>query len=143
MNQYQTSPFSMPPVVKNLIMINVVMLVAKYALKSAGIDLDNILGLHYLGSPLFRPWQLVTHLFMHGDFWHLFFNMFALFMFGKILEMVWGSRRFMVYFFITGLGAAALHSFVTYLEMSALQKSVAAFANTHLPIYSQHLSNPT
>ena len=133
MNQYQTSPFSMPPVVKNLIMINVVMLVAKYALKSAGIDLDNILGLHYLGSPLFRPWQLVTHLFMHGDFWHLFFNMFALFMFGKILEMVWGSRRFMVYFFITGLGAAALHSFVTYLEMSALQKSVAAFANTPSP----------
>jgi membrane associated rhomboid family serine protease len=133
MNQYQTSPFSMPPVVKNLIIINVLMLVAKYALKSSGIDLDNILGLHYIGSPLFRPWQFVTHLFMHGDFFHLLFNMFALYMFGKVLETVWGSQRFLIYFFVTGLGAAALHSYVTYLEISHLQKTVAAFVNTPSP----------
>jgi len=133
MNQYQTSPFSMPPVVKNLILINIVMLVAKYALKNIGIDLDDLLGLHYIGSPLFRPWQFVTHLFMHGDFWHLLFNMFALYMFGKVLEMVWGSQRFLIYFFVTGLGAAALHSYVTYLEISHLQKSVAAFVNTPSP----------
>jgi len=123
----------MPPVVKNLIIINILMLVAKYALKSSGIDLDNILGLHYIGSPLFRPWQFVTHLFMHGDFFHLLFNMFALYMFGKVLEMVWGSERFLIYFFVTGLGAAALHSFVTYLEISHLQKTVAAFVNTPSP----------
>jgi membrane associated rhomboid family serine protease len=133
MNQYQSSPFSMPPVVKNLIIINILMLVAKYTLHNSGIDLDNILGLHYIGSPLFRPWQIVTHLFMHGDIWHLVFNMFALYMFGKVLEMVWGSQRFLIYFFVTGLGAAALHSYVTYLEMSALQKSVTAFTNTPSP----------
>lgn len=133
MNQYQSSPFSMPPVVKNLIIINVLMLVAKYALKNTGIDLDDLFGLHYMGSPLFRPWQFVTHLFMHGDFWHLFFNMFALYMFGKVLETVWGSQRFLIYFFVTGLGAAALHSYVTYLEISHLQKSVAAFVNTPSP----------
>jgi len=133
MNQYQTSPFSMPPVVKNLIMINVVMLVATWALKNIGIDLNEKLGLFYIGSPLFRPWQFVTHLFMHADIFHLFFNMFALYMFGKVLEMVWGSKRFLIYFFVTGLGAAALHSFVTYLEISALQKSVAAFINTPSP----------
>ena len=133
MNQYQSSPFSMPPVVKNLIMINAIMLLATWALKSTGIDLTERLGLFYPGSEYFRPYQFVTHMFMHGDFFHLLFNMFALYMFGKILEMVWGSKRFLIYFFVTGLGAAALHSFVTYLEMSALQKSVAAFVNTPSP----------
>jgi len=133
MNQYQTSPFSMPPVVKNLIMINVVMLVATWALKNMGIDLNEKLGLFYPGSEHFRPYQFVTHLFMHADIWHLFFNMFALFMFGKMLEMVWGSKRFLIYFFVTGLGAAVLHSFVTYLEIQSLQKHVAAFVNTPSP----------
>ena len=133
MNRYQTSPFSMPPVVKNLILINVLMWIAKYPFMNMGIDLTEKLGLHYIGSPLFRPYQFVTHLFMHADFFHLFFNMFALYMFGKVLEMVWGPRRFLVYFFVTGLGAALLHSYVTYLEMSSLQKSVAAFVNTPSP----------
>ena len=147
MNRYQTSPFSMPPVVKNLILINVLMWIAKYPFMNMGIDLTEKLGLHYIGSPLFRPYQFVTHLFMHGDFWHLFFNMFALYMFGKVLEMVWGPRRFLVYFFVTGLGAAALHSFVTYLEISSLQKSVAAFVNTPSPellaaFVKAHLSHP-
>jgi len=133
MNQYQTSPFSMPPVVKNLIMINVVMLVATWALKNMGIDLNEKLGLFYPGSEHFRPYQFVTHLFMHADIWHLFFNMFALYMFGKVLEMVWGSKRFLIYFFVTGLGAAALHSMVTYFEIQSLQKHVIAFVNTPSP----------
>jgi len=133
MNQYQTSPFSMPPVVKNLIMINIVMLVATWALKNIGIDLNEKLGLFYPGSEHFRPYQFITHLFMHADFFHLLFNMFALYMFGKVLEMVWGSKRFLIYFFVTGLGAAALHSFVTYLEIQSLQKHVAAFVNTPSP----------
>ena len=133
MSQYQTSPFSMPPVVKNLIMINIVMLVATWALKNIGIDLTEKLGLFYPSSEHFRPYQFVTHIFMHANFMHLLFNMFALYMFGKVLEMVWGSQRFLIYFFVTGLGAAALHSFVTYLEMSHLQKSVTAFINTPSP----------
>jgi len=147
MNQYQSSPFSMPPVVKNLIMINILMLVATWALRNIGIDLTEKLGLFYPGSEHFRPYQFITHLFMHADFFHLLFNMFALYMFGKVLEMVWGPRRFLVFFFVTGLGAAALHSFVTYLEISALQKSVAAFANTPSPellaaFVKAHLSHP-
>ncbi|HZK92637.1 MAG TPA: rhomboid family intramembrane serine protease [Prolixibacteraceae bacterium] len=133
MNQFQTSPFSMPPVVKNLIMINIVMLVATWALKNIGIDLNEKLGLFYPGSEYFRPYQFVTHLFMHANIWHLFFNMFALYIFGKVLEMVWGSKRFLIYFLVTGLGAAALHSFVTYLEIQSLQKHVAAFINTPSP----------
>lgn len=133
MNSYQNSPFSIPPVVKNLIMINIVMLVATWALKNTGIDLTEKLGLYYPGSPYFRPFQFITHMFMHGSFFHLFFNMFALFMFGKVLEMVWGPKRFLIYFFVTGLGAALLHSFVMYLEMSSLEKSVSAFINTPSP----------
>jgi len=133
MNQFQTSPFSMPPVVKNLIMINIVMLVATWALKNIGIDLNEKLGLFYPGSEHFRPYQFVTHLFMHANFLHLLFNMFALYIFGKVLEMVWGSKRFLIYFLVTGLGAAALHSFVTYLEIQSLQKHVAAFVNTPSP----------
>jgi membrane associated rhomboid family serine protease len=123
----------MPPVVKNLIMINVVMLVATWALTRIGIDLTEKLGLFYPGSPNFRPYQLITHIFMHGGFTHLFFNMFALFMFGKVLEMVWGPKRFLIYYFATGLGAAALHLFVNYLEISSLEKTVAAFVNTPSP----------
>jgi len=132
--QYRpASPLSMPPVVKNLIMINVVMMVATWALKSTGTDLTKILGLYYPGSAQFRPYQLVTHLFMHANFWHLFMNMFALYMFGKVLEMVWGPKRFLIYFLVTGLGAATLHLFVNYLELSHIAKSVDAFVNTPSP----------
>ena len=134
MNQFRpTSAFSIPPVVKNLILINIVMLAATWALGSMGIDLTEKLGLHYIGSPLFRPYQFITHMFMHGGFTHLLFNMFALYMFGKILEMVWGPKRFLIYFFVTGLGAAVLHSFVTYLEMSSMQRAASAFLNTPSP----------
>ncbi|RKD92719.1 rhomboid family intramembrane serine protease [Mangrovibacterium diazotrophicum] len=111
------SPFAnTPPVVKNLVIINVLMLLATWVLATRGIRLENILGLHYIGSPAFKPYQLVTHLFMHGGFTHLLFNMFALWMFGRVLENVWGPKRFFIYYFATGLGAAALHTFVGYLE---------------------------
>ena len=109
------------------------MLVATWALRNVGIDLTEKLGLFYIRSKYFHPYQFVTHMFMHANFWHLFFNMFALYMFGKVLEMVWGPRRFLIYFFVTGLGAAVLHSFVTYLEMSSMQKHAAAFFNTPSP----------
>lgn len=134
MNQFRpSSPFSMPPVVKNLIMINILMLVATWALQGLGIDLTEKLGLFFIGSPYFRPYQFITHMFMHGNFIHLFLNMFALYMFGKILEMVWGPRRFLVYFFVTGIGAAILHSLVTYIEISSMERAAAAFYNTPSP----------
>lgn len=134
MNQFRpTSPFAIPPVVKNLILINVVMFVATWAFKGLGIDLIDKLGLFYIGSTYFHPYQFVTHMFMHGGIAHIFFNMFALYMFGKVLEMVWGPKRFLIYFFVTGLGAAILHSFVTYLEMSHMQNSASAFYNTPSP----------
>lgn len=123
-----------PPVVKNLILINVLMLLATWVLRSTfGIDLDQNLGLHYFKSDLFRPYQFVTHMFMHGGLMHLFFNMFALWMFGRVLETVWGSKRFFIYFMITGLGAAALHTFVLHIQMTGILNDIKAFSNTPTP----------
>jgi membrane associated rhomboid family serine protease len=77
--------------------------------------------------------QIVTHMFMHGGITHLFFNMFALWMFGRVLESVWGPRRFLIFYFVTGLGAAALHTFVNYIEIAPMAKAITAFSNTPSP----------
>jgi membrane associated rhomboid family serine protease len=116
MNNFRPSINAIPPVVKNLIIINAIMLLATYVLKMQDIDLTRILGLHYFESPDFRPYQLVTHMFMHGGLMHLVFNMFALWMFGRVLENVWGPKRFFIYYFATGLGAAVFYSFVNFIE---------------------------
>ena len=116
MQNFRPSFSTVPPVVKNLIIINAIMLFITYVMGMKGIDLYKILGLHYFASPDFRPYQLVTHLFMHGDILHLVFNMFSLWMFGRVLESVWGPKRFFIYYFVTGLGAAFLHTFVNFLE---------------------------
>jgi membrane associated rhomboid family serine protease len=115
---YRPSSNTLPPVVKNLLIINVLMWLATIVLKMRGIQLIDILGLHYFQSPDFRPYQLVTHMFMHDDSspLHLIFNMFALWMFGRVLESVWGPKRFFIYYFVTGLGAAVLHSLVNFIE---------------------------
>ena len=116
MQNFRPNESAIPPVVKNLIIINVIMLLATYVLNMRGIDLAKILGLHYYASPDFRPYQLVTHMFMHGGFMHLLFNMFALWMFGRVLENVWGPKRFFIFYFVTGLGAAIFYTFVNFIE---------------------------
>ena len=125
MQNFRPSINTVPPVVKNLIIINVLMLLATFVLQMRGIDLANVLGLHYIESPEFRPYQLVTHMFMHGGLMHLVFNMFALWMFGRVLESVWGPKRFFIYYFVTGLGAAALHTFVNYMEFHYIAAKIA------------------
>jgi membrane associated rhomboid family serine protease len=120
MQNFRPSFNTVPPVVKNLIIINVIMLFATYVLSMKGIDLAGILGLRFFQSPEFKPYQLVTHMFMHGGLTHLFFNMFALWMFGRVLESVWGPRRFFIYYFVTGLGAAVLHTFVNWLDFQSV-----------------------
>lgn len=125
MQNFRPSIQAIPPVVKNLIIINVLMLLVTSILEFRGIDLARILGLHYIQSPEFRPYQLVTHMFMHGGWMHLIFNMFALWMFGRVLETVWGPKRFFIYYFVTGLGAAALHSFVNYMEFHYMASKMA------------------
>lgn len=123
-----------PPVVKNLILINVIMLLATWVLGNVfGIELSRVLGLHYFKSEFFQPYQFVTHIFMHGGLMHIFFNMFALWMFGRVLETVWGSKRFFIYYMVTGLGAAALHTFVIHLQMTSILNDIKAFTNTPSP----------
>jgi len=112
-------------------MINVVMMVITWVVAGTfGVDLNRILGVYPPGSPEFRPYQIVTHMFMHGGFVHLFFNMFALWMFGRVLEQVWGSRRFFIYYMVTGLGAVTIHLLVNYLQISAIQREAMAMLNT-------------
>ena len=76
-----------------------------------------LFAMFYPASPFFRWWQPVTHMFMHGGFWHIFFNMYTLFLFGCVLEKALGSRRFLIFYFVTGLGAVALHTLVQYLQV--------------------------
>ncbi len=118
---------SVPPVVKNLIIINAIMLLATWLTRNVLPDnLTHYLGLYYFGSENFRPYQILTHMFMHADIMHLFFNMFALWMFGRILEQVWGSQRFFLYYFVTGIGAVILHSLVTYIEVSSVKGNLSS-----------------
>ncbi len=127
MNSYGRGSFGLPPVVKNIIMINVLMILVYYAGQRVfGVDLDAKLGLYFIKSEHFRPFQIVTHMFMHANlFPHLFFNMYALFIFGPALENVWGPKRFFVYYFVTGLGAAFLHETVLYLQYSHWANSIS------------------
>lgn len=104
---------NIPPVVKNIIIINVILFLGTLLVKE---PMYERLALFPLGSYFFRPYQLVTHMFMHGGFWHIFFNMYTLFFFGCVLERVWGSKKFLLYYFVTGLGAAACHLLVLYLQ---------------------------
>jgi membrane associated rhomboid family serine protease len=113
-----------PPVVKNLLIINVLFFAATYVMESKGIQLSYYLGAFYYDSPLFRIWQPITYMFMHGSFTHILFNMFALYMFGGILESRWGAKRFINFYFITGLGALALQLLVQSFEVYQITGSV-------------------
>jgi membrane associated rhomboid family serine protease len=126
MNGFGKGFFGLPPVVKNIIMINVLMLLANYmAQKVFGTDLNNMLGLYFPKSEEFRPFQIVTHMFMHGGIWHIFFNMYALFIFGQVLETVWGPKRFFIYYIICGLGAAFTHEAVIAFQYNHLVNSIS------------------
>ncbi|PZP39089.1 MAG: DUF1751 domain-containing protein, partial [Pseudopedobacter saltans] len=107
MNEYRPGGFQILPLaIKNLLIINVLVLMAQlYLSEGTSAMLDKNFALHYWVSPLFRPWQLVTYLFMHGGWTHLFGNMFALWMFVSILENRWGTKRFLIFYFICGIGA--------------------------------------
>lgn len=126
MNGYGRSFLALPPVVKNIILLNVLLLLANWASKSVfGYDLTSVLGLYFPRSEHFMPLQILTHMFMHGNFLHLFFNMYALYMFGGILENVWGPKRFFIYYMVCGLGAAFVHETVIMFQYSKLMNIIS------------------
>jgi membrane associated rhomboid family serine protease len=109
----------MTDVVKHLLIINVLMFIAGFVVET------DFLALYFPASDMFRPYQLVSHFFMHGGLAHIFFNMFALVMFGSALEMVWGPRRFLFYYLFCAFGAATLHMFVNYLDANNLMSQLS------------------
>src|SRR5580765_3844879 len=110
MDQFRPGRFQiLPLVVKNLLIINGLMFLATIVLENYHFDLTDSLGLHFFASSKFRPYQLITHMFMHGSFLHIFSNMFALWMFGSVLENVWGPKRFLIFYFVCGLGGDFMH----------------------------------
>lgn len=115
---------SVPEVVKNLLIINVLMLFATFVAAGSNFNLSELLGLHHWSSDFFRPHQLVTYIFMHGGITHLFFNMFALYIFGRVLEQVWGSKRFLIFYLVCGVGAGLVQLAVTELRINAMINQV-------------------
>ncbi len=117
MNQH--SFWSRQPVVWNLIMLNVaVFLVQQLGSPETNQWLIDHFGLHFWASNHFAPYQLITYMFLHGDFYHVFFNMFAFWMFGRVAEMDLGSKRFLIYYLVTGVGAGVLNLLVNWGELS-------------------------
>ena len=142
--QYSPRKFNfLPPVCKNLLIINTLCYLLSVVLRYRGIDLNDIFGLHFFMADHHYFYQYVTYAFMHANFSHLFFNMFAVWMFGYLLENVWGAKKFLVFCFVTIIGAAIVQQ-VTYLfmykdlvfgnygyvDMGFTQMSTAAFLNT-------------
>jgi membrane associated rhomboid family serine protease len=135
MQPYRTSLFgNLPPIIRTLLIINIIVFIADQGLKRLmGIDISPVFALHNFQSEYFKPIQLVTYLFMHGDIWHIFFNMFAFVMFGRILESVWGAKRFAIFFFVTGIGAALVQQLVNYISLTGIQNEIMVYLNSPSP----------
>ena len=129
-----------PEVTKNLLIINILMFIATLINYEAMVTR---FALFYPTSQYFRGWQVVTHMFMHGGFWHIFFNMYTLFIFGSVLERTIGSRKFLIFFFVCGLGAVALHLGVQALQASGYMKALAEGSQTAAQSYARLKMTPT
>jgi membrane associated rhomboid family serine protease len=129
-----------PPVIKNLVIINALMLLITLL---TGDFMYEKFSLFYVESPFFKPYQFITHMFMHGNFIHLFFNMYTLVIFGIVLEQIWGSQKFFLYYMVTGLGAAALHTLVLYIQASSLEGAAMAGDFAAMESLKAIMSTPT
>ena len=115
----------MPPMTKNLLIINVLVFLATQVLLMRGIDLTSLLGLHFFLASDFHIHQFVTYMFLHGGWTHIFFNMFALWMFGSVIERVWGPKKFLFYYIVCGVGAGFIQELVQYADYTI--QDIAAY----------------
>lgn len=130
--QYRPSGFKLlPEVVKNLLIINGIFFLATVILENRGIDLTDLLGLHYFASAKFHPYQLITYMFMHGSVSHILFNMFALWMFGSAIENFWGPKKFLGYYLFTGIGAALTHYAIVYYQLNPALTEISNYISSH------------
>lgn len=155
MTQFSPSRFDvLPVVIKNLLIINGLMFLAQNTLVGpmSFFSFEDVFALHAIQSDLFKPWQLVTHMFLHGDFGHIFGNMLALWMFGAVLENIWGPKRFLLFYALCGIGAAVIHlgilsyEFIPmvneYNQMIALSKTNLPALNEAIVSFSRHYNIP-
>ena len=136
MNYYQRGNIlsNLPNVTKNLLIINVVVFAGTYIFQHFfHSNLPYWLALFSVESELFKPFQLITYMFMHGNLGHIFFNMFALFMFGRVLEQVYGGKRFFILYFASGIGAAFLHLLINYFQMQGMLDMANSFYTNTTP----------
>ncbi|MBV8389705.1 MAG: rhomboid family intramembrane serine protease [Mucilaginibacter sp.] len=137
MSAYRQSPFSnITPVVKNLLIINIIFFAATFILHNV-FDMDKWLAVYYFNSPNFKLWQIISYMFMHGGFMHIFFNMFALFMFGPILEYSVGPKRFLNLYFICGIGAILLQWVVQAIQVHGI---TGGYMISHPELESSYLA---
>lgn len=117
----------LPQVTKNILLLNIAFFVASLILKSQTIDLEMTLGAHYVNSPFFEPYQVITHFFMHStnDFLHIFFNMWLFVMLGSYLERIWGPKRFFIFYLVSALGSFALYNMIGFIEIQHLKAQLA------------------
>lgn len=117
---------NLPQVTKNLLILNVLFFLATLFLESQGINLIGKFGAHYVNSPLFEPFQVVTHFFMHANFIHIFFNMWIFIMLGGYLERIWGPKRFFLFYLVSAFGAFALFNAMGVYEIESLKSQIMA-----------------
>jgi membrane associated rhomboid family serine protease len=117
---------NLPQVTKNILLLNIAFFVASLILKFQGIDLEMTLGAHYVNSPFFEPYQVVTHFFMHStdNFLHIFFNMWLFVMLGAYLENIWGAKRFFIFYLISAMGSFALYNMIGFIEIMNLKATL-------------------
>ena len=119
---------NIPQVTKNILILNGLFFLATFVLQNQGIDLIGLLGAHYVNSPLFKPYQIITYFFMHSntDFLHIVFNMLLLVMFGSHLERIWGAKRFFIFYISSAIGAFALYNIIGVYEIHQLKNALVS-----------------
>ena len=131
---------NVPRVTRNLIIINVLMFIGTLFNEEGMLK---AFALFYPTSPYFHWWQYITHMFMHGGWWHIFFNMYSLFIFGSVLERIIGERKFLIFYFVCGLGAVALHTGVQYLQAQSYMAQIAQGSKAAMDAYQALKVTPT
>lgn len=132
---------NIPTVTKNLLIINVIAFIATFVLGKMGIELDSIFGLHFFLADHFSFYQLITYMFLHGGFTHLFFNMFALWMFGCVIERLWGPKKFLFYYIICGIGAGLTQEIAQFSELLIMNPQLSIADAFNLPPRDTQLLN--
>ena len=136
-----TRPDTLPPIVKNLIFINALFFLAtEFLFRDIGeFGLQGVFGLWPINNENFKPYQIFTHMFTHAGITHIFFNMFSLWMFGRMLENIWGPKKFLLFYLVCGIGSAVAHMIVAYFEYKPILEALEFAKATGQTEYVEHL----